>query len=110
MAANLDLNLRDGGPDIPPPPENLDGKLRIEEIISFLKGNPLCLFEPPANSRRSSSCTSTRIFTSEETWTLVKETIADFEGLFEGICNEKPELASFKEPGVLVLHVGPFFE
>ena len=44
LRATLDMNLHDGGFLDPIPPENLDGKLRIDEIITFIN-NPLCLFD-----------------------------------------------------------------
>ncbi len=45
MRATIDMNLHDGGFFEPIPPANLDGKLRLDEVASFLFGNPICLFD-----------------------------------------------------------------
>jgi Ca2+-binding RTX toxin-like protein len=106
--ANLDLNLHDGGPvGQPPVKEDLDGKLRINEIIKVLAGNPLCLFDTSGKLTVFLELYESNIFSGEDTWPLASATLADFDNLFVSLCTKVPVLAHV-DTGVLVLHVGRF--
>gem|GEM_PF-3274052 len=111
VAANVDLNLHDGGPlgDEPHPKENLDGKLRIEEIIQSLSKNPLCLFDTSGRLYVFLELYEKNILTGEDTWPLADATLVNFDGLFDKVCaGDPPKLAHVEPDGTLVLHVGPF--
>lgn len=109
VAANLDLNLHDGGPiGDPPKPENLDGRLRIDEIIAALSKNPLCLFDTEGKLTVFLELYQDNIFTGEDTWPLASATLVNFDDLFVGLCTSTPVLAHVDAGGVLVLHVGAY--
>ena len=110
VAANLDLNLHDGGPiGEPAKPEDLDGKLRIDEIIRAIAKNPLCLFDTNGKLTVFLELYEDNIFTGEDTWPLASATLVNFDDLFVDLCTETPVLAH-PEGGVLVLHVGPYHD
>ena len=111
VAATLDLNLHDGGFFDPIPPANLDGKLRIDEVASFLFANPLCLFD--ASGRLTAFI---RLFVEIDlflvskkfSFTVIDITLLDFENITAGLCQPpKPELAQDNGDGVLLLNMGP---
>ncbi len=111
VSANLDLNLHDGGPigDVPKP-EDLDGKLRIHEIIAALSKNPLCLFDTKGELKVFLELYESNFLTGEDTWPLASATLVSFDDLFVGLCTAVPVLAHVDAGGVLVLHVGPYHD
>lgn len=107
VAAELRANLHDGGfPHGSEKPENLDGVLRIDEIISVLS-NPLCLFDLDGEITAFLEAYVDTLIGGEEFPIVGPVTLLRFDDL-GAECLETPKLAHVEPGGRLVLHMGPF--
>jgi Ca2+-binding RTX toxin-like protein len=113
IRAEITLNLHDGGYASPPPPENLDGKLRIDEIVSFV-ANPLCIFDVGGKLTaflRAFVEIDLFLVSKKFAFTIVNITLLEFENLFEDACEPaEPEPATMvgANDDILRLNMGPF--
>lgn len=111
VRATLDLNLHDGGFFNPIPPENLDGKLRLDEIASFLTGNPLCLFDVSGKLEafiRIFVEIDLFLFSARFEFTVVNITLLELDDITKELCEPPPPvLATNIGDGVLRLNMGP---
>jgi len=109
VKATIDMNLHDGGLIVPPNPDDLDGKLRINEIFSFVQ-NPICMFD--VSGRLEAFI---RVFVKIDFFffsktfrkTIVNIVLLDLKNITAELCTPKePVLAGLIEH-VLVLNIGP---
>lgn len=111
VRATIDMNLHDGGFFDPIPPENLDGKLRLDEIASFLFGNPLCLFDVSGKLEafiRIFVEIDLFLFSARFEFTVVNITLLELDNITAELCEPPPpQLASDIGDGVLRLNMGP---
>jgi Ca2+-binding RTX toxin-like protein len=111
VRATIDLNLHDGGFFEPIPPENLDGKLRIDEVASFLFNNPLCLFDVSGKLEafiRIFVEIDLFLFSARFEFEVVNITLLEMDNITADLCEPPdPILAADDGSGVLVLHMGP---
>ena len=109
LRATLDMNLHDGGFLEPIPPENLDGKLRIDEIITFLH-NPLCLFDVDGRLEafiRIFVTLDLFLFSVTYKQTIVNIVLLELDNITAELCQPpEPEPASPDGSGMLFLNVG----
>jgi Ca2+-binding RTX toxin-like protein len=112
IRATLDLNLHDGGYFDPIPPENLDGKLRIDEIITFFS-NPLCLFDVSGKLEafiRLFVTLDLFLFSVTYKQTIVNITLLELNNITAELCKPpepKPATPQDEETGgILRLNVG----
>ena len=111
VRATLDLNLHDGGFFEPIPPANLDGKLRLDEIASFLVINPLCLFDVSGKLEafiRIFVEIDLFLFSARFEFTVVNITLLELDNITAELCEPPPPvLASPIGAEVLRLNMGP---
>ncbi len=119
VRATLDLNLHDGGffdndpntPGLQAPPENLDGKLRLDEIASFIFNNPLCLFDVSGKLEafiRIFVEIDLFLFSKRFEFTVINITLLELENITAELCEPPdPVLATAIGDGVLRLNMGP---
>lgn len=108
LRATLDMNLHDGGYLNPVPPENLDGKLRIDEIITFFN-NPLCLFDVSGKLEAFIRLFVTLdLFLFEVTYkqTIVNITLLELNNITAELCKPPEPKPATKDGGTLRLNVG----
>ncbi len=108
LRATLDLNLHDGGFLNPIPPENLDGKLRIDEIITFIN-NPLCLFDVSGKLEafiRIFVTLDLFLFSVTYKQTIVNITLLELENITAELCQPPDPEPAEKSGSKLVLNVG----
>lgn len=109
LRATLDLNLHDGGFLNPVPPENLDGKLRIDEIITFIN-NPLCLFDVSGRLEafiRIFVTIDLFLFSVTYKQTIVNIVLLELENITAELCQPPEPEPATNDDGTLVLNVGP---
>ncbi|HEU5083458.1 MAG TPA: calcium-binding protein [Acidimicrobiales bacterium] len=109
VRATLDLNLHDGGFTNPIPPENLDGKLRIDEIIQFLAGNPICLFDVSGKLEafiRLFVTIDLFLFSATFKQTIVNLVLLELDNITAELCEPPPPVLGAKDGNVLVLNMG----
>lgn len=109
IRATILMNLHDGLGD-PPDPATLDGKLRIDEILSRIH-NPICLFDVSGKLEafiRAFVKIGFGPFSKKFSFTIVKITLVDLKNL-TAFCFEppKPVLAQI-DGNVLRINAGPF--
>jgi Ca2+-binding RTX toxin-like protein len=113
LRATLDLNLRDGGFLEPVPAENLDGKLRIDEIITYIN-NPLCLFDVSGRLEafiRLFVTIDFFLFSTTFKQTIVNIVLLELDNITAELCTPPPPVLA--QPAVagsdvLRLNMGPF--
>lgn len=111
VRATLDLNLHDGGFFNPIPPENLDGKLRLDEIASFIFNNPICLFDVSGKLEafvRIFVEIDLFLFSKRFQFTVVNITLLELENITADLCEPPDPVLSELDPtdGVLHLNIG----
>lgn len=110
VRATLDLNLHDGGFFNPIPPENLDGKLRLDEIASFIFNNPICLFDVSGKLEafvRIFVEIDLFLFSKRFQFTVVNITLLELENITAELCEPpEPVLSERDADGVLHLNIG----
>jgi Ca2+-binding RTX toxin-like protein len=110
VRATLDLNLHDGGFFEPIPPENLDGKLRLDEIASFLFNNPICLFDVSGKLEafiRIFVEIDLFLFSARFEFTVVNITLLELKNITAELCQPPEPVLAKKFGSTLVLHTGP---
>ncbi len=109
LRATLDLNLHDGGFLDPVPPENLDGKLRIDEIITFLH-NPLCLFDVSGKLEafiRVFVTIDFFLFSVTFKQTIINIVLLELKDITKDLCKPPPPVLANEVGNVLYLNMGP---
>ena len=110
VRATLDLNLHDGGFFDPIPPDNLDGKLRLDEIASFIFNNPICLFDVSGKLTafvRIFVEIDLFLFSKRFEFTVVNITLLELDNITAELCEPpEPVLGVVDGAGVLTLNIG----
>ncbi|MEO8289743.1 MAG: CARDB domain-containing protein [Gaiellaceae bacterium] len=109
IRATIDMNLHDGPWPPATSPGVVDGKIRIDEILSRI-GNPICLFDVSGKLEafiRAFVKIGIGPFSKKFDFTIVKITLLDLKNITAGICNVKPVLAKI-DGGVLRVNIGPY--